>query len=119
MGYLGRLYEPLRTMSKRTQQLQSALAGAERAFAVLDEVPDVRDRPNARAMARAAGAIEFRSVSFGYNTDHPVLRDVSFRVPAGARVGIAGPTGAGKTTSAVTRFYDPTRPDLVDGSTCG
>ena len=118
MGYLGRLYDPLRTMSKRTQQLQSALAGAERAFAVLDEVPDVRDRPNARPMARAAGAIEFRNVWFGYSREHPVLRDVSFRVPPGARVGIAGATGAGKTTllTLLTRFYDPNSGQiLIDG----
>jgi ATP-binding cassette, subfamily B, bacterial len=118
MGYLGRLHDPLRTMSKRAQQLQSALAGAERAFAVLDEAPDVRDQPNARAMSRAVGAIEFRGVSFGYERDHPVLRDVSFRVPSGARVGIAGPTGAGKTTllTLLTRFYDPTSGQiLLDG----
>ena len=61
IGYLGQLYGPLRSVSRRTNQLQSALAGAERAFAVLDEVPDVSDRPDARALDRATGAIEFRA----------------------------------------------------------
>lgn len=119
IGYLGRLYDPLKTMSKRTNQLQSALAGAERAFAVLDEAPDVSDRPDARALRRASGAIEFRRVSFGYSPEQPVMHDVSFSVSAGARVGIAGPTGAGKTTllTLMTRFYDPTSGQiLMDGT---
>jgi ATP-binding cassette subfamily B protein len=118
IGYLGQLYAPLRTMSRKTSQLQSALAGAERALSVLDEVPDVAERPGARPLVRATGAIEFRHVSFEYGAGAHVLRDVSFRIPAGASVGIAGPTGAGKTTllSLLTRFYDPTSGEiLLDG----
>jgi ATP-binding cassette subfamily B protein len=118
IGYLGQLYAPLRTISRKTSQLQSALAGAERALAVLDELPDVADRPQARRLMRAAGAIEFRHVDFGYTPDALVLRDVSFRIPAGASVGMTGPTGAGKTTllSLLTRFYDPTSGEiLLDG----
>jgi ATP-binding cassette subfamily B protein len=115
IGYMGQLYAPLQTMTRRTNQLQSALVGAERAFAVVDEVPDVNERPDARAMARATGAIEFRGVGFGYSPDHRVLHDISFRVPAGARVGIAGPTGAGKTTllTLMTRFYDPASGEIL------
>ncbi len=119
ISYLGQLYSPLRSMTKKISDVQSSLVGAERAFAVLDEVPDVTDRPGARAMGRATGAIEFRHVRFGYHADHPVLRDVSFRAPAGARVGIAGPTGAGKTTllTLLTRFYDPSSGEiLIDGT---
>jgi len=119
IGYLGQLYGPLRTMSRKTNQLQSALAGAERAMAVLDEVQDVGERPDARGLARATGAVEFRHVSFGYTADLPVLHDMSFRIPSGASVGIAGPTGAGKTTllSLLTRFYDPTSGQiLLDGA---
>jgi ATP-binding cassette subfamily B protein len=109
IGYLGQLYGPLRTMSKKTSQLQVALAGAERAFALLDEVPDVVERADPTRLIRASGAIEFDDVTFGYTIDHPVLHDISFRVPVGARVGLAGPTGAGKTTlvSLLMRFYDP------------
>ena len=118
IGYLGQLYSPLRTMSRKTSQLQVALAGAERALAVLDEVQDVEERPNARALERATGAIEFRHVDFGYGPDSSVLVDVSLQIPAGGSVGIAGPTGAGKTTllSLLTRFYDPTAGAiLLDG----
>jgi ATP-binding cassette subfamily B protein len=118
VGYLAQLYAPLRTISRKSSQMQSALAGAERALGVLDEVPDVAERPGARPLERAAGDIELRNVSFGYTADAPVLRDVSLRIPAGTRVGIAGPTGAGKTTllSLMTRFYDPTAGAiLLDG----
>jgi ATP-binding cassette subfamily B protein len=118
IGYLAQLYGPLRTMSRKTSQLQSSLAGAERALAVLDELPEVAERKTTHPLVRATGVVEFRGVSFGYTADAPVFRDVSFRVPAGASVGIAGPTGAGKTTllSLLTRFYDPDAGEiLLDG----
>ncbi len=109
MGYLGQLYDPLKSMSRKAARLQQNLASAERAFALLDQAPDVAERPDARPLARAAGAVSFRDVSFAYPGGEPVLRGVSLEVPAGARVGISGPTGAGKTTlvSLLTRFYDP------------
>jgi len=118
MAYLGQLYEPLKTISRRAAGLQSYLASAERAFALLDERPDVLERPHARPLARAAGAVAFRHVSFAYDADRPVLDAVSFEVPPGARVGIVGTTGVGKTTlvSLLTRFYDPTHGAiLLDG----
>jgi len=110
MGYLGQMYEPLKTISRKASSLQSYLASAERAFALLNERPDVPERLHARPIARAAGAVEFQHVSFAYNSDRPVLHDISFEVPPGARVAIVGTTGAGKTTlvSLLTRFYDPT-----------
>ncbi len=118
MAYLAQLFGPLQTMSKKVAELQSSLAGAERAFALLDEVPDVAERSNARPIERAAGAVAFRNVSFAYDRDHPVLHDISFEVGPGARVGVMGATGAGKTTlvSLLTRFYDPTAGQiLLDG----
>jgi ATP-binding cassette subfamily B protein len=118
MGYLASLYAPLKQLSKSKATLQGWLASAERAFSLLDEVPDVIERPQALALARASGAVGFDDVSFAYRENHPVLRSVSFEVDPGTRVGISGRTGAGKTTlmSLLTRFYDPTAGQiLLDG----
>jgi ATP-binding cassette subfamily B protein len=118
MGYLSQLYAPLKTMGWKAASLQSHLASAERVFSLLDEAPDVTERPKARPLARAVGAVAFRNVSFAYEQDHPVLHDISFEIPAGTRMGIMGATGAGKTTlmSLLTRFYDPTAGQiLLDG----
>ena len=109
MGYLSQLYTPLKTISRKVTGLQSHLASAERAFALLDKPRDVPEDPRAKPIDRAKGKMEFRKVSFGYDDNYPVLKDISFKVPAGKRVGITGITGAGKTTliSLLTRFYDP------------
>jgi ATP-binding cassette subfamily B protein len=118
MGYLAQLYEPLRTIGRKAASLQLHLASAERAFALLDEPPDVEERPGARPLVRARGAIAFHNVSFAYGQDRPVLQDVSFEIEPGARLGIVGATGAGKTTliSLLTRFYDPADGQvLLDG----
>jgi ATP-binding cassette subfamily B protein len=109
----------LRTISRRVAGIQNYLASAERALALLDQPVDVPERPNARRLAHARGAITFRDVSFAYDDPtHPALNDVSFEVEPGARVVITGTTGAGKTTvvSLLTRFYDPTAGQiLLDG----
>ncbi len=118
MGYLQQLYDPLKTASKKVGSLQSSLASAERVYSILDEKPDFVDPPDARPLERAAGAVSFRNVSFAYEPGHGVLDQVSFEVPAGTRLGIAGTTGAGKTTlvSLLTRFYDPSDGQiLLDG----
>src|SRR5256884_198010 len=109
LTYLGQLYEPLKTISKKAAGIQSFLASAERAFGLLDEQPEVPERPHARAIGRAAGAVAFRHVSFAYGPDRPVLHDVSLEIEPGTRLGVVGATGAGKTTliSLLTRFYDP------------
>jgi ATP-binding cassette subfamily B protein len=109
MTYLTLLYAPLQTVGKTVATLQASLASARRAFELLNEAPEVSERPDARPLRRAAGAIAFRDVTFAYDGTHPVLHNVSFAVEPGARVGIAGPTGAGKSTlvSLILRFFDP------------
>jgi ATP-binding cassette subfamily B protein len=117
-SYLAQLYEPLKTFSRTIANMQSSLTSAHRAFELLAEAPEVVERPNARPLKRAMAAIEFRNVSFAYDTKNPVLRGVSFCVEAGSWVGIAGKTGAGKTSlvSLLTRFYDPNSGQiLLDG----
>jgi ATP-binding cassette subfamily B protein len=107
--YMGQIYGPLSTISQKIADLQSSLASAERAFSLLDEPADVPERPDARPLKRSAGHVLFRQVSFGYAADRPVLQNVSFELRPGARAGIVGATGAGKTTlvTLLTRFYDP------------
>lgn len=108
LNYLARLYDPLKVIAKQITGLQRSYESLERSFEVLDEEPDVREHPDARPLVHAQGAIELRSVCFGYSRDDPVLQDVSLIVPAGTRVGVVGRTGAGKTTlvSLLLRFYD-------------
>jgi ATP-binding cassette, subfamily B, bacterial len=118
MTYLAQLYGPLETISQKIGDMQSSIASAERAFELLDEAPDVEERPDARPLRRARGGLEFRDVSFAYDGEHPVLRDVSFSADPATRLGVAGRTGAGKTTllSLLARFYDPTSGQiLLDG----
>jgi len=118
MTYLTQLYGPLQAIVSQVANLQSSLASAERAMKLLDEAPEVAERPDARRLERAEGTVALRNVRFGYDESHVVLEDVSFEVPAGTRVGIAGETGAGKTTlvSLLTRLYDPVSGEiLLDG----
>jgi ATP-binding cassette, subfamily B, bacterial len=109
ISYLSRLYAPLKTIARKVASIQSSLASAQRGFEILDEQPEVVDHPHPRSLVRASGAVEFQHVSFSYDRQHEVLHDVAFAVDPGARVGIAGRTGAGKTTliSLLMRFYDP------------
>jgi ATP-binding cassette subfamily B protein len=110
MGYIGKLYEPMKMISRKVTALQGYLASIERAFSLLDQLPDVLERPNSRPVSRAQGAVAFCDVSFSYAEDRPALHDISFEIAPGTRLGVAGTTGAGKSTliSLLTRLYDPT-----------
>jgi ATP-binding cassette subfamily B protein len=116
--YLTQLYGPLNAIGDKIVSLQTYVASIRRAFELLDEVPDVAERPHARPLKRATGAIEFCGVGFAYDRENLVLDGISFAIAAGTRLGIAGRTGAGKSTlmSLLMRFYDPTRGQiLLDG----
>jgi len=118
MGYIAQLYEPLKTMSRRAAGMQAKLTSAERVFTLLDGARDGVDRPGARPLVRSRGQIAFDHVTFGYSDERLALREVSFEIPAGTRVGIAGPTGSGKTTlvNLLLRLYDPVEGRvLLDG----
>ncbi|MGE5198797.1 MAG: ABC transporter ATP-binding protein [Rhodospirillaceae bacterium] len=118
MAYLQQIYKPLRTLSKKTVALESSMASAERAFALLDKMPEVAEKRDAHRVGRSMGSLLFLDVSFAYDAEHVVLHRVSFAAPTGTRVGIRGTTGAGKSSlmSLLMRFYDPTDGQiLLDG----
>jgi len=107
--YLNMFYQPVRMLSGAWENIQEALAGAERVSELLGEEAEVADKPDAVALpARAAGAIAFHGVSFQYARGDVVLERVNLEVPAHTVVALVGPTGVGKTTlaSLIPRFYD-------------
>ncbi len=118
--YSQRFFRPIADMSDKYNILQSAMASSERLFKLLDTPAVIVNPPNAlRFDEKPRGEIEFRDVSFAYNDDNWVLRDVSFHVSPGESVAIVGHTGAGKTTtiSLLTRFYDIQKGTiLLDGT---
>jgi len=105
--YLDRFFNPIRELSTFYQTMQSAMAGAERIFDILDTEPDIADRPGAIEMPRIKGDVEFRNVDFAYG-EAPILQNVSFVAEAGQTIALVGPTGAGKTTiiNLIARQYD-------------
>jgi len=106
--YARRFAEPLRTLADLYNTIQSALAGAERVFEVLDEKPEVTDAAGAVDPGRISGDVEFAHVDFGYLPGTPVLKDITLTAHPGQTIALVGPTGAGKTTivNVLSRFYD-------------
>jgi ATP-binding cassette subfamily B multidrug efflux pump len=116
--YTNQAFQPIRDLADKFNILQAAMAGSERIFGLLDEVQEPPDVPNPIGLNKVEGRIEFKNVTFGYDPDYPVLRDVSFTIMPGESVAIVGATGAGKTSliSIMSRFYDIQEGEiLLDG----
>ena len=116
--YLGKMYKPMRDLSKMTDTISKTQVGYERIREVVETDREVRNLPGARPAPRLKGEIEFRHVNFKY-ADRPLtLKDVNFKLEPGQVGALVGPTGAGKTTiaSLIARFYEPTGGQvLIDG----
>lgn len=106
--YTRQFSRPFVDIANIYNNFQTAVAGAERIFEILDEQPEPEDKPDALPLASPRGDIELQHITFGYIPEMPILKDVSLHVPAGTKTAIVGPTGAGKTTiiNLLTRFYD-------------
>jgi len=110
LGYVQQFFWPIQQISQIYTQAQSALAGAERIFELLDTEEDMADATDAKTMPRIQGRVVFEGVDFAYDPVHPVLHHVDLVAEPGQTVALVGPTGAGKTTiaSLIARFYDVT-----------
>jgi subfamily B ATP-binding cassette protein MsbA len=108
--YLGKMYKPMRELSKMTDTISKASVGWERIREVLENNMQVRDLTGAKRAPRFKGKIEFDHVSFSYDNNQPVLNDLSLKIEPGQLAALVGPTGAGKTTiaSLLPRFYEAT-----------
>lgn len=111
IGYTQRFNQPVSQIATLWTNVQSAIAGGERIFGLLDTVPDLQDKPDAKPMPPIKGRVAFDHVYAEYEEGQPVLRDVNLVAEPGQTVAIVGPTGAGKTTiiNLIPRFYDVTR----------
>jgi subfamily B ATP-binding cassette protein MsbA len=117
--YLGKMYKPMRELSKMTDTISKAVVGFERIQEVLDTERQVRNLRGARNAPPFKGQIEFDHVYFGYEEENPILKDLSLNIKPGQVAALVGPTGAGKTTiaSLIPRFYDPNTGTVkIDGT---
>jgi ATP-binding cassette subfamily B protein len=116
--YVLMLVQPLRMLGYWISEFQRAIASGERIFEVLDEPEEIVERPDALPLPAGEGRLQFEHVSFGYDPERPVLRDIDLDLEAGSTVALIGHTGSGKSTltSLVPRFYDATEGRvLLDG----
>ena len=117
-AYVSTLYVPMRALARFSVEIDKAMVSADRIAEVMLVRSEVADRPGARKISHLAGGIEFRDVSFEYESGQPVLSRVNLTIAPGEKVAIVGATGAGKSTlvSLIPRFYDPTSGEVrIDG----
>lgn len=116
--YLNLFYQPVAGLASLMENMQQAMAGAERVFTILDTEPGIRDRDGAEDIDVCEGKVQFENVGFSYESGEKILDDISFTVEPGKMLALVGPTGVGKTTMTqlVSRFYEPqTGRILLDG----
>ena len=108
LQYSRQFGRPVNEISSQYNSLQAALAGAERIFQIMDEIPEIADAANAIRLINVKGDVEFKAVTFGYDAGKTVLKNISIRAAAGQKIALVGSTGAGKTTimNLLPRFYD-------------
>ncbi|MCI0775673.1 MAG: ABC transporter ATP-binding protein [Chloroflexi bacterium] len=106
--YVQRFFEPIRMLTMHYALLQRAVASGHRIFELLDIPLAIADKPDARPIGNVSGRVEFKNVTFGYDPERPILRDISFVAEPGQTIALVGPTGSGKTsiTALAHRFYD-------------
>jgi ATP-binding cassette subfamily B multidrug efflux pump len=117
-GYIGMFWHPVMEISNLYNTLISNMSGAERIFEILDIKPEIQDRPEAIVLPPFKGEVVFKNVSFGYEEEQIVLRDINLEVKPGETIALVGPTGAGKTSivNLINRFYETDRGEvLIDG----
>ena len=117
--YLSLFYAPVSGLANLLENLQQSLAGAERVALILDTPSAITDAEDAQDIGKVKGAVTFEHVSFHYEDEIPVLKDISFSCKPGMMVALVGPTGVGKTTMTqlISRFYDPVEGQvLIDGN---
>lgn len=109
MSYLNRFFWPIQDLSSFWNNVQSALAAAERVYGIMDEPIEISDDVEAMELRDVEGKIRFQNVNFSYEMDQPVLKNINLDIEANTRVALVGPTGVGKTTmiNLLYRFYDP------------
>ena len=118
LSYLTKFFKPVQDLATMTNSIAQTAVGVERVQAILDADAITPERPGAREPLSLKGEIVFDKVAFAYNSDSPVLREVTFHIQPGQMVGVVGPTGGGKSTivSLIPRFYDPTAGSIqIDG----
>lgn len=111
VSYITFMLWPVQEMARVYAQMQQSVASAERAFSLIDAVPEIREKPDALTPATLQGDIHFENVTFFYEKDNPVLENFSLHVRAGESIALVGPTGGGKSTivNLLCRFYEPKR----------